>query len=401
MTDTSAWLLEDQLTPRERARWMYALFSRLAIGLNFIRVPIGASDFTVGGAPYSYDDLPAGIVDPSLARFSIAHDFRYVIPALRETLRVNPHALVLASPWSPPTWMKANGAFNNLLKRGDIISLYLPSLAEYLVKFVKAYASYGIGVKALTPQNEPSVTTNYPGAVLTPPEEGGFIHRYLRPALRRAGLAGVSIYGYDGSWGGYPWTLAGGEAARDIAGIAWHCYVNSPDIMRRFHFYAPRLDQVLDECASPPRASTAEILITAFRNWASRVALWNLALDQNGGPVEHPNIACAGCTGIITVNTVTHTARPTLDFFQLAQLGYYVHPGATRIASSTFVAQEVNPPSDRGINDVAFRNPDGQRVLIAYNNARVAKAFTVTDSGQYFSYRLAPGAMATFTWRIR
>ncbi len=224
--------------------------------------------------------------------------------------------------------------------------------------------------------------------------------RDLRPALRRAGLAGVRLYGYDGSWGNYPWQLASESALPDLAGISWHCYVNGPDIMRRFHSYAPGLDQIVGECATPPKATTAEVLISSFRSWASSVALWNLALDQNGGPVQHPNIACAGCTGIITVDTSSHTAKPTLDLFQLAQVGHYVRPGATRIDSSTFVTQDLNPPTTYGLNDVAFRNPDGQRVLVAYNNGRAPKRFTVADGGQYFSYKLAPGTMATFTWRL-
>ena len=54
-----------------------------AIHLGFMRVPIGASDFTKGGTPYSYDEVPRGQSDPSLARFSVSHDDAYVLPMLR------------------------------------------------------------------------------------------------------------------------------------------------------------------------------------------------------------------------------------------------------------------------------------------------------------------------------
>lgn len=399
MTDSSAWLLEDELLPQERDRWMTNLFSRRAVGLNFLRVPIGASDFTVHGSPYSYDDLPPGQVDPRLKRFSIVHDLAYVIPALRQALSVNPATLLLASPWSPPPWMKGNRQFNNIQHKGTIRASDEPSMAAYIVKFLQAYASQGIHVKAITAQNEPSVQSNYPGATLPASQESDLIARYLHPALRRAALSAVSIYGYDGSWGGYAWDVAGGPAGGDLAGISWHCYVGSPDLMRRFHGYQPRFDQVVGECATPPRPSTSAMLIASFRSWANRVAMWNLALDPDGGPVQHPNIACAGCKGIITVDPSTHTAKPTLDYYQLAQFGHYVRPGATRIDSSTFVTQDVNPPKTYGLNDVAFQNPDGQTVLIVNNDAKVTKPFTVGDRGQYFSYRLAPGATVTFTWR--
>ena len=69
---------------------MDALFGAKGIRLNFLRVPIGASDFTATGTPYTYDDLPAGQTDPSLAHFSIAHDLAYIVPALREVIVAQP-----------------------------------------------------------------------------------------------------------------------------------------------------------------------------------------------------------------------------------------------------------------------------------------------------------------------
>src|SRR6202000_437808 len=76
MTDSSAELIEDELTPRARRRLMSLLFSRAprAIDMGFLRVPIGASDFTATGIPYTYDDLPPGEADPGLGHFTIAHD---------------------------------------------------------------------------------------------------------------------------------------------------------------------------------------------------------------------------------------------------------------------------------------------------------------------------------------
>src|SRR5437762_3037332 len=55
MTDSSAWLIYDELSAGARARLMNALFGASGIHLNFVRVPIGASDFTATGLPYSYD----------------------------------------------------------------------------------------------------------------------------------------------------------------------------------------------------------------------------------------------------------------------------------------------------------------------------------------------------------
>ena len=90
MTDTSAWVLTNKLTETTRIKTMNALFSPdQGIGLSMLRQPMGASDFAVNGA-YSYDDMPAGQSDPTLSSFSIAHDQGYIIPRLREALRINP-----------------------------------------------------------------------------------------------------------------------------------------------------------------------------------------------------------------------------------------------------------------------------------------------------------------------
>jgi O-glycosyl hydrolase len=59
---------------------------------------------------YTYDDMPAGQVDPTLAHFSIAQDDKYQITSLlREALRINPNLKIMATPWSPPAWMKLPG----------------------------------------------------------------------------------------------------------------------------------------------------------------------------------------------------------------------------------------------------------------------------------------------------
>ena len=57
MTDSSAWLMQTQL-PAATRTWLFSrLFGPAGIRLNFVRVPMGASDFSATGVPYSYDDV--------------------------------------------------------------------------------------------------------------------------------------------------------------------------------------------------------------------------------------------------------------------------------------------------------------------------------------------------------
>ncbi|GCE22260.1 hypothetical protein [Dictyobacter kobayashii] len=97
---------------------MRSLFDpHTGIGLSFLREPMGSSDLAppldtsknwVG--EYTYDDMPAGQTDPTLSHFSIAQDDRYHITSLlKEALRINPNLKIMATPWSPPAWMKLPG----------------------------------------------------------------------------------------------------------------------------------------------------------------------------------------------------------------------------------------------------------------------------------------------------
>jgi glucosylceramidase len=404
MTDSSAWLIHDQLSPSARGQLMHDVFGSPGIHLNFLRVPMAASDFTVSPQPYSYDDVPAGQSDPSLSRFSIGHDPSYISPALREALVVNPGLEILATPWSPPAWMKSNDSLDNINRQGTLLPGARSSLASYFVKFIQAYAGQGVPIDAITPQNEPTVATPYPGLTLPEVDEAQFISQDLQPALAAAGLH-PKIYGWDAGWDlpDYPAALVAGPAGAAITGIAWHCYFGSPAVMSQLHDAGPGLDQIVDECSPEIRRfGTPEFLISSLRNWASAVAVWNLALDPKGQPKLAAN-SCPGCRGLVTIDEHTHGFQALSGYFQLGQVSSFVQPGATRIDSRTFVGYGTDPSNvetvSAGLDDVAFLNPDGSKVLIAYNNSLSPIAFAVGSDGSYFAYTIPPRAMTTFTWR--
>ena len=164
MTDSSAWLIQNGLAPGTRAWLMRRLFGAGGLHLGLMRIPMGGSDFTATETPYTYDDVAPGLTDPKLSHFSIAHDNAYIIPALREALAENPKLFTVASPWSPPAWMKSTDTLGNAL---DTIGNLLPSayapMAQYFVRFIDAYRAAGIPITAITPQNEPGQNSTYPG----------------------------------------------------------------------------------------------------------------------------------------------------------------------------------------------------------------------------------------------
>ena len=144
-----------------------------------------------------------------------------------------------------------------------------------------------------------------------------------------------------------------------------------------------------------------EILIGAIRNGASAVSLWNVALDPSGGPVQPPNSGCTGCSGLVTISEPTHSVTFNLDYYQLGQVGAFLEPGAVRIASTAFVDYQQSPTvlaATPGLDDVAFVNPDGGHVVVAYDNSAATITFSVQWNGHSFTYSLPPWATVTFRW---
>jgi glucosylceramidase len=398
MTDTSAWLIGTKLQTTQRDALMRALFDHTSgIGLSFVRIPMGSSDYTVTGT-YSYDDLPNGQQDAPLAHFSIRHDDAYSISVLRQALQINPDLKFMANPWSPPAWMKTNHAMlGTAQQQGGYLlpSAYAP-LARYFVAFIQAYEQRGIPIYAITPQNEPlHAPLTFPGMYFPASDEARFIKNNLGPALAAAHLS-TKIFAFDHPWVAprYSETLLNDPAVnRYVAAIAWHCYSGDPSIMTTMHTLYPTKDMYETECSTGvagSRNQAIDLAIRSTQNWARAAVLWNLVLDTHGGPkMGH---GCDTCIGMVTIDQATGNYTFTDNYYQLGQVSKFVLPGAYHIASTA-----TNAPS---LQQVAFKNPDGSKALVVHNTSLSSTQFKVRWHGKLsFLYTLPAGGIATFTWR--
>jgi glucosylceramidase len=411
ITDSSAHLLAR--SPRRDAVMRDLFDPRGGLGLSYLRQPMGASDF-VAGAHYTYDDVPAGQRDYRLAHFSIAHDEAEILPLLRQARALNPSLKVMATPWSPPAWMKTNGSLvgGRLIDDPRVYGAY----ADYFVRFIEAYRRAGVPIDAITLQNEPQnrAPSGYPGMDLRPDEEIKLAELVGR-RLRAAGLD-TKILGYDHNWsphpndGGPPGDEADPEyaatvmddpgARRYLAGTAYHCYFGDPARQSAMHDAHPDKAIYFTECSGSlsqnPATTfpdtlhwqTAMLTVWAMRHWAKTVITWNLALDPAGGP---HNGGCGTCFGVVTIDPATGAVTRTADYYVLGHATRFVRPGAVRIDSTVAGT----------IADVAFRNPDGSIAVIAVNDdwGTGAQKFTVRTGATAFSYELPAGAVATFVLR--
>jgi glucosylceramidase len=419
LTDSSATVLY-RLDQTERDAAMVKLFDpQRGDGLSYLRQPMGASDF-VATAHYTYDDLPVGQTDYAMQHFSIAHDQSQILPLLRQARALNPQLQVMASPWSPPAWMKTNGSLvgGSLIDDPRIYSAY----ALYFVKFIQAYQRAGVPIATVTVQNEPQNRnpSGYPGMYMSAEQQAAFI-KVLGPALRKAHL-NAKILAYDHNWSMHPGDIASTppgqvpeteypalvlsnpEAARWVSGVAYHCYFGDPSRQTALHQQFPDTAIYFTECSGShgPNDTAAQffsdtlrfharnLTIGTTRNWAQTVITFNLALDPSGGP--HVG-GCGTCTGVITVGP-GQTVTTNAEYYTLGHLSRFVKPGAVRIASTSFGTTGWNGQ----IMDVAFKNPDGSAALVVHNENDAARSFAVSAGGRSFEYTLPGGSLATFTW---
>lgn len=392
LTDSSGWLIWNKLNATGQTAVMNHLFSPVSgIGISWLRQPMGASDFSASGN-YSYDDMPSGQSDDAaLSHFTIRHDQTYIIPLLKRALTINPQLKIMATPWSPPSWMKLFQSMNG----GPLKSQDDGKLATYFTKFIQAYQKEGIAIYAVTVQNEPlNQNSGYPTMLLSAEDETNFIKNDLAPAFKKQHIA-AKILAYDHNWDqpSYVQTLYKDPSAyKDVAGSAWHCYAGDPQVMSAIHRQYPSKGIYFTECSSGTWQhhlfdADMKNIIRVTRNWAKTYTDWNLVLDTKRGPT---NGGCKTCAGLVTVNQETGAVKYTASYYAIGQFSKFIRPGARRIGAS-------GPGG--GLEEAAFRNPDGSLVLVVYNSKEQESPVHVKWGRSLFRYTMPAKAAATFVWK--
>jgi glucosylceramidase len=386
-TDAACYMF-NQLSLRSRAQLFRELFHPSEMGFSACRICIGSSDYAT--KMYSFDE---GAPDPELRRFSIDHDREYILPMLKLGRSVNPDLFLLATPWSPPGWMKAGGSMLGGSMRKKSFGVY----ARYLAKFIKAYSEAGVTVNALSVQNEVDTDQdgNMPACLWGQEYEMQFISDHLGPLFAKEKI-GAKIWILDHNyslWGRAICELDDPEVNRYVDGVAWHGYVGEVSAMTRVHQAHPEKHMYWTEGGPSYRdpeyqtdwtqwsATFAGIL----RNWARCIMGWNLALDEAG----KPNIGPFDCGGVVTINSKTKEITRSGQYWALAHYSRAIRRGARRLESSS---------SLEGVSHVAFANPDGTKAVVLTNAGPQRKA-TLRMSGMETAVNLPADSITTLTWR--
>ena len=396
LTGGSAFVI-NRMPATARDALLRELFTRssTSLGVSYLRLSIGASDLSA--APFTYDEVPAGQTDPTLASFTIDAERADLLPVLKQILAINPNIPLLATPWTAPRWMKSNGAYVG----GSLLPANYATYAQYFVKYIQAMKAEGITIAAIAVQNEPLNPNNNPSMSMTAAEQGTFIRDHLGPALRSAGLTTkIFLYDHNADHPEYPLAILNDPAAKAfVDGSAFHLYGGTIDALTTVHDAHPDRNLYFTEQYTASNGSFAgdlrwhvrNLVVGAPRNWSRTVLEWNLANDETFGP--HTSGGCSTCLGAVTINSSSAAVTRNVAYYIVGHLARFVDPGSVRVVSTV-----TGGSRNTVLANVAFRTPSGRHALVVMNDGKTAQTFNVAFAGRRVTHSLAVGSVATYVW---
>lgn len=408
-TESSAFVLA-HLEPQQRREVMQRIYGESGANFTLARTPVGACDFSVVGK-YSYADEPD---DRELKAFSIAPDIAGfdpvdqpgivdpdydLLPMIREALAIkreqrDQELKIIASAWTAPAWMKDIGtwyipgsAANNWQGTGGSLKPeYVSTYADYLVRYLDAYADAGVTLWGLTPVNEPhGVGGAWESMAFTPESQNDFVKHHLGPRLLHSRHADARLLIYDQNMDGLErWAdviFADPETAPHVFGAAVHWYASTfnvfEDVLDRVHAKFPdfaiiHTEGCIDNLGTAasgaigdpagykesgwfgndgfwwnatatdwaytaawmgagaaehpiytPVHRYARNIIVGLDHWVGGWVDWNIVLDRDGGPNHVGNF----CGAPIMIDTDTREVHYTPIYHILSQFSRTIRPG--------------------------------------------------------------------------
>jgi glucosylceramidase len=354
------------LAPAKQKALLTELFgtTKNSMGISVLRIAVGASDLDAN--VFSYDDVSGGQKDEKLEHFSLKASEKDLIPLLLAIKKINPNIKFMATPWSPPAWMKDN----QTSKGGSLLPQYYGVYAEYLVKYLKSMEALGLPFDYLTPQNEPLHPGNNPSLLMLASQENEFIKNHLGPVFKKANIK-TKILAYDHNCDKpeYPIEILNDPITRKyVAGSAFHLYngdISALSVVRKAHpdkevYFTEQWTGAKGEFAGDFNWHIKNVIIGSLVNDAKTALEWNLANDPQWGP--HTLGGCTECKGALTIGSDGQITR-NQAYYIIAQASKFIPTGSIRIALNQL---------PKGMIGVAALRPDKQVAVLLQNETQEA-----------------------------
>ena len=379
-TEASASIY-NELDGDKKSEIIQAYFGESGNQYNMGRTHINSCDFSLGNYALCEEE------DRKLDRFSIERDKKMLIPFIKEALNeASSPVLIMASPWSPPPWMKTNNQMNH---GGKLKEEFQYTWAEYYCKYIEFYERDGVPIWGISVQNEPEAVQTWDSCIYTGEEERDFIKNFLGPALKRNKYLDKKLVIWDHNRDVMVersrTVLSDPDAAQYVWGTGFHWYNGDHfDEVQKVHDEFPDKELLFTEGCQEggPHIGSwdlGERYATSIINDLNRYTVgwidWNLLLDERGGPNHVGNY----CSAPIIVNTKTQELLYQSSYFYLGHFSRFFSRGDKIVQCQNTTSQLL---SLSGINKndkltTTIMNKEEDSIPFLYDNGSEKKSYSI------------------------
>ncbi len=387
-SSATAWM---KMSEDKRDELAKAYFSEKdGIGYTVSRVSVHSCDFSLDAYSYIKDG------DMSLESFDISREEKAVIPFLKTAQKYAEGFKILASPWSPPPFMKDNGDWHGGYLKPECYGAW----AKYIRRYAEEMKKRGVGIWGVTVQNETRHHQMWESCVYTPEQEAEYVKNNLGPALEGTG---IKIFVYDHCkeriFERCLKYYKDPVLKNYISGIACHWYSGDhfgeielckrtfPDksvIMSEGCTYSGEKGMHKSNEWEQSRKYAHDIM-GDLNSGLDMFIDWNITLNEENGPC-HWREGRAYCEAGIYCDTVNNELVYSPNYYVIGQFSKFIRPGAERLGISSFSAQ---------LESTAFKNKDGSIAVVVYNNGNSEVCYTLRIHGKLLERRALPKSVET------
>jgi glucuronoarabinoxylan endo-1,4-beta-xylanase len=282
-------------------------------------------------------------IDPNSA------NWRLQVPAAVRARQLG--AILLATPWSPPAYMKTN---NSLINGGKLKPEYYDEYATHLLDFANYMSTNGAPLYTVSVQNEPDWHPDY-------------------ESCDWSGDDFVNFLNSQGSRFGSNLKVTVGEAVGFTKRFT-DPVLNSPTAVQHADIIAGHLYGAVPQDYPLARSKGKEVWMTEhYTDSKNDANLWPLALDV--GTEVHQSMA-ANFNAYIwwyirrSYGFLTENGQVSKRGYIMSQYARFVRPGYKRIGATE------KPYSD--VLVTAYKGPDNKIVMVVVNNGSGSRNLNIT-----------------------
>lgn len=351
---------------------------------SMARTHINSCDFSLGNYAHVEDEN-----DLELKTFSLERNKISLIPMINDALKKRKNKIrIMASPWSPPAWMKTTGEMNF---GGKLKSEYRDTWADYYCKFIENCEKENVPIWGLSIQNEPEAKQTWDSCLYTAEEERDFIKNHLGPSLKKHNLLDRKVIIWDHNRDVMVerarTVLSDPDAAKYVWGTGFHWYCGDHfDNVQKVHDEFPDKQLIFTEGCQEggPHIGSWDLgeryatsIINDLNRWTVAWIDWNLILNEQGGPNHVGNY----CSAPIIVDTRSKDLLYQSSYYYIGHFSRFILPG-DKIINSKNTNDKIDVLSsinDQNIVNTVIQNKNESRVEVNYNRGKVNSVFSIPE----------------------